>query len=160
MKNLSEQMDVQTEIGSKEATENTSTMKDNVSTNVLNLETDVSDSLTRLLENATSSSNDMNTNASMSADTMKTNVTNSTKTMANQAESDWNRLRMFTVVRSTETLRLHEQRSNVLNALSIPLMLKHHVKWQTEWFVLYKLRMFHNIVLEILIMYRIRLIAK
>ncbi len=93
MKNLSEQMDVQTEIGSKEATENTSTMKDNVSTNVLNLETDVSDSLTRLLENATSSSNDMNTNASMSADTMKTNVTNSTKTMANQAESDWNRLR-------------------------------------------------------------------
>lgn len=93
MKNLSEQMDVQTEIGSKEATENTSTMKDNVSTNVLNLETDVSDSLTRLLENATSSSNDMNTDASMSADTMKTNVTNSTKTMANQAESDWNRLR-------------------------------------------------------------------
>lgn len=93
MKNLSEQMDVQTEIGSKEATENTSTMKDNVSTNVLNLETDVSDSLTRLLENATSSSNDMNTNASMSADTMKTNVTNSTNTMANQAESDWNRLR-------------------------------------------------------------------
>lgn len=93
MKNLSEQMDVQTEIGSKEATENTSTMKDNVSTNVLNLETDVSDSLTRLLETATSSSNDMNTNASMSADTMKTNVTNSTKTMANQAESDWNRLR-------------------------------------------------------------------
>ena len=93
MKNLSEQMDVQTEIGSKEATENTSTMKDNVSTNVLNLETDVSDSLTRLLQNATSSSNDMNTNASMSADTMKTNVTNSTKTMANQAESDWNRLR-------------------------------------------------------------------
>ena len=93
MKNLSEQMDVQTEIGSKEATENTSTMKDNVSTNVLNLETDVSDSLTRLLENATSSSNDMNTNASMSTDAMKTNVTNSTKTMANQAESDWNRLR-------------------------------------------------------------------
>ena len=93
MKNLSEQMDVQTEIGSKEATENTSTMKDNVSTNVLNLETDVSDSLTSLLENATSSSNDMNTNASMSADTMKTNVTNSTNTMANQAESDWNRLR-------------------------------------------------------------------
>ncbi|MDB8553917.1 phage tail tape measure protein [Turicibacter sanguinis] len=93
MKNLSEQMDVQTEIGSKEATENTSMMKDNVSTNILDLETDVSDSVIRLEENATSSSNDMNTNASMSADIMKTNVTNSTKTMANQAESDWNRLR-------------------------------------------------------------------
>ncbi|WP_317327018.1 phage tail tape measure protein [Turicibacter sanguinis] len=93
MKNLSEQMDVQTEIGSKEATENTSTMKDNVSTNVLNLETDVSDSFDRLLESATSSSDDVNTNASSSANTMKTNVTNATRTMANQAEGDWNRLR-------------------------------------------------------------------
>lgn len=93
MKKLSEQMDVQTDFGSKQATENTSTMKDNVSTNVLNLETDVSDSFDRLLENATSSSDDMNINASSSADTMKINVTNSTKTMANRAENDWNRLR-------------------------------------------------------------------
>lgn len=93
MKKLSEQMDVQTDLGSKQATENTSIMKDNVSTNVLDLETDVSDSFDRLLENATSSSDDMNINASNSADTMKTNVTNSTKTMANQAERDWNRLR-------------------------------------------------------------------
>ena len=93
MKKLSEQMDVQTDIGSKQATENTSIMKDNVSTNVLDLETDVSDSFDRLLESATSSSDDMNTNASSSANTMKTNVTNATRTMANQAEGDWNRLR-------------------------------------------------------------------
>lgn len=93
MKNLSEQMDVQTQLGSEQATTNTSTMKDNVSTNVLDLEADVSDSVVRLEENVTSSSDEMQTNASTSADTMKTNVTNATKTMANQAEGDWNRLR-------------------------------------------------------------------